>query len=60
MRFVQIVLFLLLNVVVANGGKVSWGADGKRIIEASGHPIHGYHKQGLDFIIKDNNDSNCS
>jgi len=60
MRFLQIVLFLLLVVVVANGGKVIWGPDGKPIIQVSENPIKGCHKKGLDAIIKDNNGSNCS
>ncbi len=58
MRFVQITLFLLL-VVVANGGKVIWGADGKPTIEVSGNP-KGCNQNGLNAIVKENNASNCS
>ena len=56
MRFLQILLFLAL-VVVANGGKVKWGPDGKPIIEASNKPIKGCDKSKLEELAKDNNSS---
>jgi len=59
MKFLQIVVFFLALVVVANGGKVKWGPDGKPIIEASTKPIKGCNKSKLDELGQDNNTSKC-
>jgi len=59
MKFRHIVLFLGL-VVVANAGKVTWGADGKPNIEMSG-PAKGCNGGGLKSLGKDNNSTKkCS
>jgi hypothetical protein len=58
MRFLQIVIFLAL-VVVANGGKVKWGANGKPIIQKPEKPVKGCNKEKLDDLVKDNNSSKC-
>jgi hypothetical protein len=55
MKFLQIVGLFLALVVVANGGKVKWGSDGKPIIEASKKPIKGCNKAKLNELARDNN-----
>jgi hypothetical protein len=54
MRLKYIVLFLSL-IVVANAGKVTWGADGKPNIELSGKPVKGCGQGGLSSLLKDTN-----
>jgi len=54
MRLLQILLFLIL-VVVANGGKVKWDANGKPKVEKSKKPVKGCNKASLDSLLKDNN-----
>jgi len=58
MKFLQIILLFLALVVVANGGKVTFGANGKAKIDQKG-PIKGCSQGGLDSLIQDNNSSNC-
>jgi len=57
MKMKQIVLFLSL-IVVANAGKVTWGADGKPSIELSGKPVQGCSNGGLSTLI--NKDTNST
>lgn len=50
MKIKHIVLFLSL-IVVANAGKVTWGADGKPNIELSGKPVEGCSNGGLEALV---------
>jgi len=60
MRFLQIVVLFLALVIVANGGKVKWGPDGKPIIEASSKPIKGCHKAKLNELAKQKDNNSTS
>jgi len=55
MKIIQIVGVLLSLVMYAQGAKVTWGADGKPIIEASSKPIEGCIDSGLKYLSMDNN-----
>jgi len=60
MRFVQIV-FLLVIVVSANAGKITWDENGKPIMSETDKPIHGCNQGGFDSIVNDGNTSSgCS
>ena len=58
MKLKHIVLFLSL-IVVANAGKVTWGADGKPNIEMSGKQVKGCNSGGINAVVKDNNSTKC-
>lgn len=61
MRFVKHIVLLLSLIVVANAGKVTWGADGKPHIESSGTEGKGCYNGGINSIAQDNNSSKkCS
>jgi len=55
MKFSKHIVLLLLLIVVANAGKVTWGADGKPHIEMSGEDVKGCHKGGINSIVQDSN-----
>jgi len=58
MRLVKIV-FLMLVVMAANAGKVTWDENGKPIMTESNKPIKGCQQGGFDSIVKDKNSSTC-
>lgn len=55
MKFVKHIVLLLSLIVVANAGKVTWGADGKPHIESSGGDLKGCMNGGINSIAQDNN-----
>ncbi len=55
MKFVKHIVLLLSLIVVANAGKVTWGADGKPHIDMSGQAPKGCHNGGINAIADDNN-----
>jgi len=57
MKLIQIVGVLLSLMMYAHGAKVTWGADGKPIIEASSKPIEGCTEGGLKYLSMDDNNS---
>jgi len=60
MRFLQVELFLAF-VVVANGGKVDWGSNGKPKIDTSSDSGQGCRKATLASYVADKNvTSSCS
>jgi hypothetical protein len=54
MKFVKHVVLFVSLIVVANAGKVTWGADGKPHIEMSG-AVKGCHNGGINSVAEDNN-----
>lgn len=55
MKFLKTVAMLAILVMSANGAKVTWGADGKPIIEASSTPVRGCIQGGLEDLGKETN-----
>jgi len=55
MKFIKHIVLFLSLIVVVNAGKVTWGADGKPIIEMSGKAVKGCHSGGFGAIVKDSN-----
>lgn len=54
MKFVKHTVLFFSLIVVANAGKVTWGADGKPHIESSGNE-KGCYNGGINAIAEDNN-----
>ncbi|SFV71610.1 hypothetical protein MNB_SV-13-948 [hydrothermal vent metagenome] len=57
MKFVKHIVLLLSLIVVANAGKVTWGADGKPHIEMSGGDLKGCMNGGINDMVQDKNSS---
>jgi len=57
MKLIKTVGVLLSLVMYAHGAKVTWGADGKPIIESSSKPIEGCIDSGLKYLSMDTNNS---
>lgn len=56
MKFFKVLTILIVLVMSANGAKVTWGADGKPIIEASSSsPTRGCIEGGLEDLGKESN-----
>ena len=55
MKIIQILGVLFLLVASANGAKVTWGADGKPIIEGSSKSLDGCTEGGLKDLSMDEN-----
>ncbi len=55
MKFFKALTILVLVAVSANGAKVTWGADGKPIIEASSKPVVGCIQGGLEDLGRESN-----
>jgi hypothetical protein len=55
MKIIQIVGILISLLMYANGAKVTWGADGKPIIESSSKPLNGCTQGGLKDLSMDVN-----
>jgi hypothetical protein len=60
MKFWQIILLFLTLVVVVNGGKVTFGANGKANIKQSKYPVKGCTQGGLAALEADKNSSSSS
>lgn len=58
MKIIQTLGVLVLLVASANGAKVTWGADGKPIIEASSEPKEGCILGGLESLSMSSVDAN--
>jgi hypothetical protein len=54
MKFMKHIVLFISLIVVANAGKVTWGADGKPHIAISGE-VKGCHNGGINSIGKENN-----
>jgi len=54
MKFIKHVVLFVSLIVVANAGKVTWGADGKPHIEISG-AVKGCNNGGINSVGQDNN-----
>ncbi len=58
MKIIQTLGVLFLLVVSAHGAKVTWGADGKPIIETSSKPKEGCILGGLESLSMSSVDTN--
>ena len=58
MKIIQILGVLLSLLMYAHGAKVTWGADGKPIIEASAKPKEGCLLGGLESLSMSSVDTN--
>jgi len=60
MNFFKIAISLTLFAISANGSKVTWGEDGKPIIEASSSSIEGCIQGGINNLGRSESNTSTS
>jgi len=55
MKLVKIVLLMVVVVMVANAGKVTWGANGKPVVATTSKKIKGCQQGGFNSYLQDKN-----